>query len=87
MGGRHYAGLWSALYFTVFVFVGKHLAAIIPVPVIGGFIAAIGIELMIEWMWHMRHKLSRSELYELGILFLMMTWDFVGGFTVGMMLS
>jgi MFS superfamily sulfate permease-like transporter/CRP-like cAMP-binding protein len=87
MGGRHYAGLWSALYFTVFVFVGKHLAAIIPVPVIGGFIAAIGIELMIEWMWHMRHKLSRTELYELGILFLMMTWDFVGGFTVGMMLS
>ena len=87
MGGKHYAGLWSAVYFTAFIFFGKYMAAIIPIPVIGGFIAAIGIELIMEWMWHMRHKLSRSESHELVFLFLLMTYDFIGGFTLGMLFS
>eukprot|EP01052_Picozoa_sp_SAG31_P011701 SAG31_NODE_668_length_12945_cov_15.915849_11_plen_491_part_00 len=66
---------------------GHVMARWIPIPVIGGFIAAIGMELLVEWIWHMRHKLSKSEMHELLLLFLLMTYSFIGGFALGMLLS
>ena len=87
MGGEHYSGLWAAGYFTGFLFFGKYIAMIIPIPVIGGFISAIGMELLAEWLWHMRHKLTRSEMYELLLLFTLMCINFIAGFIFGMMLS
>jgi SulP family sulfate permease len=87
MGGRNFAGIWSAAYFFWFWAMGHLMARYIPIPIIGGFIAAIGMELLVEWLWHMRHKLSKSEMKELQVLFLLMTISFIGGFLIGMLLS
>eukprot|EP01051_Picozoa_sp_SAG22_P006810 SAG22_NODE_459_length_10228_cov_9.593642_7_plen_976_part_00 len=87
MGGENFAGMWAAAYFFWFWAIGHLMARYIPVPVIGGFIAAIGMELLVEWIWHMRHKLAKSEMKELLLLFLLMTFSFIGGFLLGMLLS
>ena len=87
MGGEHFAGAWCAAYFVVFFFFGKYLAMIVPIPVVGGFISAIGMELLVEWIWHMRHRLTKSEMYELLLLFTFMCFNFILGFLFGMMVS
>lgn len=87
MGGQHYAGAWCAAYFVLFFFFGKYVAMIVPIPVVGGFISAIGMELLVEWIWHMRHRLTKSEMYELLLLFTFMCFNFILGFVFGMMLS
>jgi MFS superfamily sulfate permease-like transporter/CRP-like cAMP-binding protein len=87
MGGEHYAGAWCAAYFTVWLFFGRYIAMLVPIPVVGGFISAIGMELLVEWIWHMRHKLTKSEMYELMLLFIFMCFNFILGFLFGMMLS
>ena len=39
-------------FFTqVFLVLGIHLVQWIPLPVLGGFVVAIGLELMVEWIW------------------------------------
>ena len=45
------------------------------------------MELLVEWIWHMRHRLTRSEMYELLLLFTFMCFNFILGFVFGMMLS
>lgn len=87
MGGQNMAGLWSAGYFVLFWFFGFVLVQGIPLPVIGAFIAAIGMELLHEWIWEQREKLAKSERYELYLLFFIMCFNFIAGFCFGMVLS
>jgi MFS superfamily sulfate permease-like transporter len=80
MGGSHRAGLFASAYYFAFWLLFFGVARFIPLPVLGAFICAIGLELIIEWTWHMRHHLNKEEMYEVSFLFLVMMYSFVGGF-------
>jgi len=59
----------------------------VPLPVLGSFICAIGLELLIEQTWHMRHKVTTEELLEIVFLLFVMIFSFVGGFALGMFMA
>ena len=55
-----------------------------------GFVRCVfsaGVELMLEWLIHIRHRIQRAEHIEICGLFLLMTLNFVVGFFFGMFMS
>jgi SulP family sulfate permease len=87
MGGHYFSGLFSVGYYVGYIVVGFYLARFIPLPVLGAFIFAIGMELLVEWLVHYRKKVTSVEYKETVLLFLLMTLNFVVGFFVGMFFS
>ena len=51
--------------------------------VLGGFVVAIGLELMVEWIWMVRKEVGSSEFVEILALFTIFSFSFVGGFVFG----
>jgi len=87
MGGHYFAGLFSLGYYAGYIVFGFYLARFIPLPVLGAFIFAIGMELLVEWLVHYRKKVTRVEYQETVVLFLIMTLNFVVGFFLGIFFS
>jgi MFS superfamily sulfate permease-like transporter len=56
MGGHQKAGVFAVAYYVGYWFVLFAFARFIPLPVLGAFICAIGLELVLEWTLHMKHK-------------------------------
>eukprot|EP01046_Picozoa_sp_COSAG06_P100062 COSAG06_NODE_46174_length_349_cov_0.572000_1_plen_75_part_10 len=63
----------AAVGYIVF---GFYLARFIALPVLGAFIFAIGMELLVEWLVHYRKKVTSVEYKETVLLFLLMTLNF-----------
>ena len=80
MGGHYYSGLFSIAYYCVYILFGYLFFGHVPLPVLGAFIFAIGMELLLEWLVAFRKKVSRTEYWETLILFTIMTVNFVAGF-------
>ena len=87
MGGRQHAGVFAVTYYVGYWFVLFAFARFIPLPVLGAFICAIGLELVLEWTLHMRHKVTKEEMYEIVGLTVLMLYSFVGGFMLGMLMA
>ena len=84
MGGSHYAGLFTTAFFVVFLIFKALLMPLLPLPVLGGFVIAIGLELMEEWILKMKKEITHGEFVEVIILFTVMSFGFVQGFVVGL---
>lgn len=84
MGGSHYAGLFTTGFFVAFLVLKAHLMPLLPLPVLGGFVVAIGLELMEEWILKMKKEMTQAEFIEVLVLFTVMSFGFVQGFVVGL---
>eukprot|EP01043_Picozoa_sp_COSAG02_P026060 COSAG02_NODE_1490_length_12364_cov_67.758418_4_plen_904_part_00 len=87
LGGKHYSGVFAVAYYGGFWFLFYLFGRFVPLPVLGSFICAIGLELLIEQTWHMRHKVSTEEMIEIISLLFVMVFSFVGGFALGMFVA
>ena len=87
MGGHYFPGVFAIAYYIFYVFIGFKFARYIPLPVLGGFIFAIGMELLLEWLVHYKKRVTKIEYRETVFLFLIMTLNFVVGFFVGIFFS
>lgn len=84
MGGSHYAGLFTTMFFVAFLIFKSLLMPLLPLPVLGGFVVAIGLELMEEWILKMKKQMTGTEFVEVLVLFTVMSFGFVQGFIVGL---
>ena len=87
LGGRHHSGVFAVAYyfgFWAFFFI---FGRFVPLPVLGSFICAIGLELLIEQTWAMRKKVTNEEMLEIVFLLFVMIFSFVGGFALGMFMA
>ena len=87
MGGHYYAGVFAVGYYAFYWAFGFLLARFVPVSVLGAFIFAIGVELLLEWLVNIKSRITPAEYYEICFLFLLMTLNFVVGFFFGMFMS
>lgn len=84
MGGTYYSGLFTTGFFVAFLLFGSYLMPLLPLPVLGGFVVAIGLELMEEWIIKMKKEITHTEFIEVIVLFTVMSFGFVQGFVVGL---
>ena len=87
LGGKHFSGVFAVAYYVGFWFLFYLVGRFVPLPVLGSFICAIGLELLLEQTWHMRKKVSTEEMIEIISLLFVMVFSFVGGFALGMFIA
>ena len=69
LGGNHYAGVWAFVYYVLYIFITHQVAfKLLPVPVLGAFIFAIGSELLMEWLIWLHKRVTKSEYREVRIV-------------------
>ena len=84
---HYYSGAFTVIFFACFMFVYKYIMPYAPLPVLGGFVVAIGLELCNDWLIKMKKDMETSMFYEVCILFVIMSYNFVFGFVLGLFMA
>lgn len=89
MGARtRLVGLATAAVLVVMLPFASQLAGIMPIFIAAGLMMTLGFELLHDWLWKARRKLSVSEwLTVLAIPLGMVAFGFLGGMGLGLALS
>jgi len=87
-GDSRLAGALLALLTFLVMMIGPSIIGFIPVMMVGTLIFVLGLELLLEAVWHPRKKLNMSEYLTVIVIVLIMgIHDFVVGIGVGILLA
>lgn len=88
VGPRRGVALIAALLTGGALLIGGVVLELIPTALVGGVLIAIGLSIVAEWVWDIRHRIAPFELFLVGaILVAVAVFGFIPGTVLGVVLA